>query len=177
MTKKLSTHKCLLALFLLASTASASTMTFNVAGKFQDGTHLGGSFTVDETAGTVIDADFNINGTQTSNIAADTSSSGGWLLQTNGTNGGGIFGFTWPKLFLYFPVTTLVDYAGGSLCTVGSGCAQVSYYAEPSSFSQLVSGSASAAAPEPGTPVLIGFGMIAMVLLRTTRRNRQSAGA
>jgi hypothetical protein len=106
-----------------ATSAYAGAATFALSGTLTDGAVLGGTMIVDQVAGTVTAANFTI-GAPDSLTLSILEYDGGithgattfWLLQTGAAPG------PYPSLSLVFPMSTLVGYAGGALCSDSALC-------------------------------------------------------
>jgi len=82
-------------------------------------------------------------------------------------------GSTFPFVGLDIPVSTLVGYAGGSICTVGSPCpgGGVSEAASGNPSSEFTSGSLTAV-PEPASVALVGSALLGLAAWRRRRNTR-----
>jgi hypothetical protein len=98
---------CALAFGIGAANAS----TFDVSGTFSDGTTIGGFIAIDVSAGTVTSEDITTSRTGVGPFTATPSVVGSSpiILEFGDTNS--------DELDLLLPVSTLVGYAGGALCT------------------------------------------------------------
>jgi hypothetical protein len=108
---------------LAASTSSsfADSITFDVSATLQLGT-LGGTITIDVTAGTVTSANITAPDTLTgpfTHFQAATLSDG--FITLSLSDDGGPLGPI-DTLYLYLPVNTLVGYTGGSICSTTKPC-------------------------------------------------------
>jgi hypothetical protein len=153
------------------STARADTAVFDITGKFADsgiGTSLIGTVTIDTTAGTILATDVSTTGNFPGGPYPLVSASGNPVnLAFNGTGGSIVL------MQLYLPVSSLVGYAGGVLCSNDTfasslaGCSnQISFYQLGSAAEDLVSGSLTpTAAAEPSSMCLLGTGLLSLGLL------------
>lgn len=159
----------ILSLVILRSDAFAAPIVFDVTGQFNNGSKLGGTMTIDTALGVVTASGLNVSGFAFTVVNGQTAFGGNTFLQFG-------LGSSWPEseygLVLWLPVTTLIDYAGGNLCSVATttGCANSSVQIfpsdSPSRFVFLTSGSATPAAapsvPEPATLTLFGSGLLGL---------------
>jgi hypothetical protein len=156
----------LLAGALNSTAAHAAVLTFDASGLFDGGYTLGGTLTIDNTLGTVVDSNLTISGDAaipspdsfTSILAAKPIAYNGGLFDLNVEDGSGnIFssGLTAP---------TLVGFTGGAFCSdqTSNICGSaLEDFSNGSSLHDLQSGTLTltAAVPEPSTwaMMILGF--------------------
>jgi hypothetical protein len=107
------------AVLLCATSAFAGSVTFSVSGTLYDGAVLGGTFTVDEVAGLVTAVDLTLG-----------APNAGTFNVVNGQDVDGsaydfgaamVYG-EYPSITIELPVTSLIGYDGGPLCSLGMLC-------------------------------------------------------
>jgi hypothetical protein len=170
--------RMLLTAVLCGSGAYASTITYNLSGTLTDGASLSGTMTIDNVAGVATAIDFILGAPDTGTftvIEFDSAPFGVWFIE------GGLTGSspgTFPLFSLLLPVSTLVGYGGGALCSVALPCAGFISNLAPTSGGagiNLLSGTATAgvgAVPEPATLTIMGIGLLAIGLMRASSRIR-----
>lgn len=164
-------NRMLLCLALLvgalnSTAAHANILTFDASGLFEEGYTLGGTLTIDNTLGTVVNSDLTISGAPslpspdsfTSILAAQPIAYNGGLFDLNvQDSSGNIFssGLTAP---------TLVGFTGGAFCSdqTSNICGSaLEDFSNGFSLHYLQSGTLSltAAVPEPSTwaMLILGF--------------------
>jgi hypothetical protein len=148
---KVSLFVSALVIALCTSGAHAALITFNLSGTFSNGAVLGGSITIDNAAGTVTAYNATVGPPDTGSF---TVGAGASVITTyynitidTPTSSGGF-----PGLVLALPVTTLVGYSGGSICSVAAPCSSVAsalFETNTMPAFQLSNGSAAPAPPAP----------------------------
>lgn len=167
----------ILSLVIFRSEAFAAPIVFDVTGRFSSG-NLVGTMTIDTTLGVVTAADLRHAGGAFVVVELQTVMADNTVLQFGlGPIEPGV------HLVLWLPVTTLIDFAGGNLCTVATttDCANSSHLILPPTypieFDALLTGSATPAAvptvPEPATLALLGSGLLGLA----ARWRRHATGA
>jgi MYXO-CTERM domain-containing protein len=151
--------------------ASHASMIFDATATASNGADLTGTITIDTVLGKITAVDLSLS------APASFSTT---VVGLQGPGGSGFYAFLTtagpfvpPYLSLSFPVTNLIGYTGGVLCTGISTCgAQSSGYVQASgSTIPFQSVTLTAEAPEPVSAVLAGGGLFALGLLRRRRRN------
>ncbi|HEY4838488.1 MAG TPA: PEP-CTERM sorting domain-containing protein [Candidatus Acidoferrales bacterium] len=143
--------------------AKADTIfTFN--GTFQGGATLSGTLTINTATGAVDGINLMVGGATFTFVQAQGQGTGTeYLLQLTTTSA-----FNFPILDVYFPVSTLIGYAGGDLCIapdfVPTNCANPTQTGSGST-AYLTEGSDTAAVPEPSSFLLLTGGLIGLGLL------------
>ena len=157
-----------LPILLCTSAAYAGSVTLYLTGTFTDGAVLGGTITVDQTAGTVTARNVTIGAPDAGSFTVDEGySTGGAYYDVGLGTTGGIY----PALSLALATSTLVGYNGGPLCSLASTCGGVVsgvFTVADNPAIQLSSGSASPTAPSQtstAVPALSSFGLCALILL------------
>ncbi len=166
-----------LALLAVASnTAYGSSITLNVNGTLVDGAVLGGTMTIDQNSGliTAIDLTLGRPDTGTFDVFAGQFATGS-VIDTGATLTGQSAG-SYPGITLLLPVTSLVGYTGGPLCSVNALCngSETSGLLqnatdEGNSLHHLNTGSLTpmpTSIPEPASLALLGFGIATLVAMR-----------
>lgn len=173
-------HRMLLWLGLLvgalsSSAAHANVLTFEANGRFEGGSTLGGTVTIDNTLGTVVASNLTISGAPAlpspdsfTTILAATPTQVGTFDFNVEDNSGNIFssGLTAP---------TLVGFTGGIFCSnqTPSSCGSaLEDFSNSFSFYNLQSGALSltAAVPEPSTWAMMILGFCALGIMALRRR-------
>jgi len=152
----------IVAALALAGTASADTIkTFDAIGTVAGSANtLGGTISIDTTNGTVASAALTFGGKTFNNI----SRQGGYYYTANLNP----IGDSNDEIYLYIAARTLVDYAGGNLCSAANLCNAFGWGIETyANGPSLATGSLVAAAPltatatpEPSTTALLGGGLM-----------------
>jgi hypothetical protein len=166
---------CFAALTLFVPAMHAGPVTFVAAGAGQLNSTLSGIVVIDTTTGVVQSLNLTVSNPTNSNglpITVDLFDSfgsglvGGTTYFIQGDNSG--FG-TFPFVDLGLPVTTLVGYTGGSLCTpcgnFGSGFG-LSQGVQP-----LFNSGSLTAAPEPASVALMGGALLGLAAWQRRRRS------
>ena len=170
---------CVPALLLFAPAGRADT-AFTITGNLVNGSTVSGTVNIDTVGGTVdavnliVAGAFNFTANQIGVAAERVTPAGVYQIEAQD-----FFGVGASFVDLELPVTTLVGYAGGSVCAIGNPCPGtfVSDAASPgSSPASSFTGSASASAvPEPSTIFLmIGGGAMLLAAKRRANRNRKT---
>jgi len=162
----------LAALTLLAPAMHAGIITFSAAGTGQFNSTLSGTVVIDTSAGVVQSLNLTVsNPTQSNGLPItvtmfDSFGSGlvgGTTYFIQGDNGHGTF----PFVDLGLPVTTLVGYSGGALCTpcgnFGSG------FALSSTVQPIFDSASLTATPEPASVALTAAGALLGFAVRRRR--------
>lgn len=161
---------CFVSLCVLAPSMHAGLVTFATSGVTQNGSVLTGDIVIDTATGAVSSLSLTMTGAFS--FTVNTFDAG-----FSGPNSGsysisGYNGTTFPFVSLDISATTLVGYAGGSLCTVGSTCNGASSSAGASATtSGFVSGSLTET-PEPASLALVGGAMLGLIALKRRRHTR-----
>ncbi len=150
--------------------ARADLSTFAAAGEFQDGATLGGTMTIDTTAGIVTAVDLTVTAPDSlafTFVQAQESFEGIYTIQT-GTAASGF-----PDLNLYFPNPSLVGYTGGY---IGSGDQTAIVYVSDIYYSSnnqvyLTVGSLTAV-PEPSTLLVACVGGVCVIAYGVAKQRR-----
>jgi hypothetical protein len=156
-----------LVIVLCASGAHAGSVTLYLTGTFADGAALGGTITVDQTAGTVT----ALNGTIGAPDAGSfTVSEGDGIGPSYYDVGMGTTAGLYPSLSLALATTTLVGYNGGPICSLAATCNGVVaglFKTTGSTAIALTVGNASLTPPaQPSSvPALSPWALCALVLL------------
>jgi hypothetical protein len=149
----------------LASPGHASTI-FDATGTTANGSTLSGTVTIDTIGGTVTALDLTMAGAFSFNVDSAGPNTGVFESQyvieaDNGVSSA-------PFIDIFLPPATLAGYSGGNFCA--GSCALNSTTAAasgpPTSF---ISGSLTAAAPEPASWMLMGAAMLGLVTRRIRR--------
>ena len=164
---------CFAVLGLFAPAMHAGIVTFAATGVTQSGSTLSGDIIIDTTAGSISSLSLTMSGplsftVNTFNSIVTGPASGFYVIFADN-------GPTFPFIALDVPVTTLVGYTGGSLCTVGSTCPNGISYSEASTSNATTSGFVSGsltAAPEPASLALVGSAMLGLAAWRRRRSVR-----
>ena len=145
-------------------------MIFDANATASNGADLTGTFTIDTVLGKVTAVDLFVSAPGSfSTTVVGLQGPGGSGFYSFLTTGGL---FVPPYLSLSFPVTTLIGYTGGALCTTTSPCGgQYSGYQGSSGNVPFQSVTLTAETPEPVSAVLAGGGLLALGVLRRRRRN------
>ena len=160
-------------LVLIASTAQAGPITFNATGILKNGSSLSGSIIMDTTLGTVQSLNLIFTGTYSFTISSVVLAAANTGSQTGTFAIEGKNATPYPFTFIELPVTTLVGYTGGSICSQGTSCAGLVFSdagAAAGDTSSFSSGSLTAT-PEPGGIVLVGSAMLGLFALRRRYRS------
>lgn len=164
----------LIVLTICASGAYAETVTFDASGSLEGGSTLGGTFTVDTTDGMVTAVDLTL----TSPYAGTYDVLNGQSPDGTGYNFGASFSYgTYPSITILLPVSTLVGYTGGPLCSLAMECngdevsgLLITGADQTVKVQQLTGGTASAgnisSVPEPSLFALIALGFAGLALRR-----------
>ena len=156
---------CLLSLLLVGTSRADTIKIYNLDAILQYGT-VTGTVTLDETTGTFTAANLTANyGLMTSTFSSPPAS----YVQNSTYDvtifNGSLFGSTFA---LDLPVTSLVSYAGGTLCSTSAFCtgSVASAFNLPLSGSDYVTSGSLAASTtttvtlEPSTLLLLGTGVV-----------------
>jgi hypothetical protein len=165
-----------LAIVLCASSAYAASVVFTAAGTTADGATLGGTVTIDTTAGTVTAANVTLGAPDTSTytfIQAGTGPSAPVYVIQLGTAASGN-----PRMGLLVPGTTLVGYAGGALCSTSALCTDVTSYVFFGGDNpiDLTAGSLTPVPPPPSTPAPPTWALIGLAILLLAAFTAMSRG-
>jgi hypothetical protein len=158
----------LLLMALGGSGAFASIVTYNVSGTMADNAVLSGFMTIDNVVGVATAVNFSLGAPDSeafSVISTDGSIGTGWLIQASLT---GSPANSYPSFSMVLPTTTLVGYAGGSLCSQMAPCGNLLsgvVLGQGMPGPQLKNGVASAT-PEPGTLLMLAMALPALIFLR-----------
>jgi hypothetical protein len=145
-------------------TASADTI-FNFTGTFQDGATLGGSLTINTATGAIDGIDMTIGASTFTFEQGTLVTIGGesFIQLTTTVNP------SFPILDVFFPVSSLVGYAGGQLCIspVSGDCSNPTQYGSNGTVAYLTQGSSSTSSnvPEPSSLLLLTGGLVGLGLL------------
>ncbi len=105
-----------------ANSGGSSVVTLAASGTLTDGATLGGTITVDQASGQVTVSSLTVSAPDLVNASTidfdNTITQGNTTLWYLGAKGAALY----PDLFLAFPVSTLVGYAGGPLCGLSMLC-------------------------------------------------------
>ena len=146
-------------------------MIFDANATASNGADLTGTITIDTVLGkvTAVDLSLSAPGSFSTTVVGLQGPGGSGFYSFLTTSGP----FTPPYLSFSFPVTTLVGYTGGALCTATSSCGgQYSGYEQPGgSTIPFQSVTLTPEVPEPVSAVLAGGGLFALGVLRRRRRN------
>lgn len=154
-----------LAALTVAAPASFAAPILFFANGTTPGSTLSGTVTIDTATGIVQSLNLTMSGL----LSYTVSTVGGQGNQISvGTspyyilgNGGG------NNVLLQLPVTTLVGYTGGVICTTAAPCSGVTSTANGTSFT---SGSLATATPEPTGVALVGGLLVGLASLRRRRK-------
>lgn len=111
-----------LAIVLCTSGAYAGSVTLYLTGTFADGAALGGTITVDQTAGAVTALNVTIGAPDAGSFTVSQGYSTGGVYYNVGM---GTTGGIYPSLSLALATTTLVGYNGGAICSTHATCGGV----------------------------------------------------
>ena len=145
---------------------------FEANGVFQDGVKLGGTLTIDVTAGVVTAADLLLSAPISADVTGigGTGLVGGDLAQTFTSLGPGN---PFPVIVLGFLTPSLVDYGGGLLASIATPQGgQVGAYIAADGVAGVALASGTLTAPEPSTwaMLLLGFAGFCFVGYRAGKR-------
>jgi hypothetical protein len=160
----------------IALPAAAANLTFNASGIFSDGSILGGTLTIDTTAGFIVGSDLITTGLSSFTFVNIVNQSytqvpGDYNVGDRNSASTEDFNFDLPDP----GQTPLVGYNGGPICSASVFCGDarggnlfnlVLNQGGPS----LLSGSLSPAVPEPTPTVLISLGLFGLGALEFRRR-------
>jgi hypothetical protein len=144
--------------------ASADTI-FTFSGTFQDGSILGGTLTINTATGAIDGVNLTIGASSFTFQQGPLITIGGESFAQFTTTSFPSF----PILDVFFPVSSLVGYAGGQLCispTVGA-CLNPTQFGSNGTVAFLTQGTSStgSSVPEPSSLLLLTGGLVGLGLL------------
>ena len=158
-----------LAILLCVSSAHGASVTLYLTGTFADGATLGGTITIDNTAGTVTAQNVTISPPDAGAFTVSQGNSSGGLYYDVGL---GTTGGIYPSLSMALATTTLVGYTGGPLCNNlnPSLCGGVTSGLRTSASNLIVLNSGSASTTPPGqqttsVPAISPWGLGVLALM------------
>jgi PEP-CTERM motif-containing protein len=148
------------ALCLFVPSIHASPVTFFATGVTANNSTLSGTLTIDPVSGAFLALDLTMSGP----LSFSVDVLGAFSQGPGETSIVGVSGPNSPQITIDLPVSTLVGYAGGSICT--GGCPVNSIAAISDTNNSFFTSGSLTAVPEPASLALAGGALLGLAMLR-----------